>query len=195
MGTLVYDPFFAIVPAYFGMTLDTLLREKHPTAWIEFELGRVDEATFLPQFFRDQRAYDHAGLKEAMRKGYAWLDGIEPLLAELRTAGVPMHALSNYATWYRMIEQRLGLGRYVAWSFVSCETGFRKPDPQAYLHAATVLGVDVAQCLFVDDRESNCAGARAVGMGAIRFEGVDALRRSLVERGIMAMGGRGASAD
>ena len=56
--------------------------------------------------------------------------------AELRDAGVAMHTLSNYAPWYRQIEQRLGLSRYLPWTFVSCETGSRKPEPQA-LQVAT----------------------------------------------------------
>ena len=99
---------------------------------------------------------------------YRFLDGIEPLLGELSAAGVPMHALSNYPVWFEMIEARLGLSRYLRWSFVSCRTGVRKPDPEAFLGAARALGVAPSRCLFVDDREKNCAGARAVGIFCVR---------------------------
>ncbi len=39
--------------------------------------------------------------------------------------------------------------------------------------------------LFVDDREKNCVGARAVGMDAVRFVDTPTLRADLVERGFL----------
>lgn len=185
MGTLVYDPFYERVPAFFGMSFEQLLREKHPTAWIEFELGEIDEAEFLPRFFRDGRDYDHDGLKAAMREAYAWLPGMEQLASDLARAGARMHALSNYTPWYRMIEERTELSRFVQWSFVSCETGVRKPDPRAYLGAARSLGLDPDDCLFVDDRTRNCEAAIEVGMGAVEFRDAGSLRADLEARGIL----------
>ncbi len=186
MGTLVFDPFYACVPRFFGMTFDQLIREKHPTAWIDFELGAIDEATFLPRFFRDERPYDHLGLMETMRTNYAWLPGMERLVSDVAAALVPMHALSNYTPWYRMIEERTGLSRFVQWSFVSCDTGVRKPDPAAYLSAAESLHRAPSDCLFIDDRKHNCDAAVAVGMPAILFEDADRLRFELVGRGLLA---------
>ena len=92
-----------------------------------------------------------------------------------------MHALSNYPEWYRWIEERLGLSRYLSWTFVSCQTRVRKPDRAAYEHAARELGVPPEQLLFVDDREVNCAGARSVGMRAVHFRGDVAELRSALE--------------
>lgn len=43
MDTLVRDPFYQDVPAFFGMSLKELIDIKHPTAWIEFEKGLIDE--------------------------------------------------------------------------------------------------------------------------------------------------------
>ncbi len=184
MDTLVREPWFEDAPAFFGMSLEELHAAKHPTAWIAFEEGRLDEEAFLDGFFRDGREFDRAGFLAHLRAGYRWLPGMEALLAELRGAGVPMHALSNYPTWYRAIEEDLGLGRFLAWSFVSCETGLRKPDLRAYTHAVEELGVPAADCLFVDDREENVAAAREAGMDAVRFTGADALREELARRGL-----------
>ena len=97
-----------------------------------------------------------------------------------------MHALSNYPCWYRLIEERLQLSRYVAWSFVSCETGVRKPAPEAYLHASRTLNVAPERCLFVDDRERNCDAARAVGMDAIVFRSAEQLRQELARRELLS---------
>ncbi len=185
MGTLVHDPFFDDMPAFFGMSFEEMLAAKHPDAWVRFELGELSEAEFLPRFFADERAYDHAAFCTHVRGAYRWLEGVEPLLAELRARGVAMHALSNYPVWYRWIEAELGLSRYLEWSFVSTDVGVRKPDPEAYLGAARRLGVTPDRCLFVDDREKNIAAARAVGMDAARFEDAASLRVALAERGAL----------
>ncbi len=185
MGTLVYDPFYVEVPAFFGMSLDELMKVKHPRAWLDFEFGRCDEATFLANFFADGRAYDHEGLKRAMFESYRFLDGIEQLLDDLRTAGVTMHLASNYAPWYRAIEERLELERYAPWTFVSCNWGLRKPDAAVYQGLIERLDRDPGELVFVDDAEINCAAAEALGMVGHRFRTADILRRELKAQGLL----------
>ncbi len=186
MNTVVHEPFFTEVPAFFGLTLDELMAQKHPTSWIEFEHGRLDEQTYLANFFRDGRGVDGAGLRATMSDSYRWLDGMQSLLRELRAAGHEIHALSNYPEWYSLIEERLKLTRYLAWTFVSCRTGLRKPDPEAYLTAARTLGVEPAACLFVDDRQVNVDAARAVDMAALLCTDGPALRNEFVARGLLS---------
>lgn len=60
-----------------------------------------------------------------------------------------------------------------------------KPNPEAYLAAAANVGLPPEQCLFIDDIERNVIGARAVGMQAVQFTDVEALRAYLVEAGIL----------
>ena len=184
MGTLVREPVFDL-PALFGLTWQELLAQKDPTAWVDFELGAIDEATMFERFFADRRAFDHAGLKACLVAGYAWLEGVEPLLAELSARGHALHALSNYSNWYELIEQKLGLARYLSWSFVSCDTGVRKPDREAYLGAARVLGHSPAELLFVDDRAKNVEAARDAGLDATVFRDAGALRDDLALRGLL----------
>ncbi len=52
----------------------------------------------------------------------------------------------------------------------SGDVGFMKPDAEIYLHAATALGVEPDECIMVDDRETHCAGARAVGMRSVCYD-------------------------
>ena len=185
MDTLVRDPFFTHMAPFFGLSFEELLAAKHPSTWLEFELGRIGEAELGARFFRDGRAVDAAALKDRMRSAYEWIDGMESLVRELHGRGVVMHLLSNYPEWYRLCDERLGVFRYVEPSFVSCRTGVRKPAPEAYLQASRALGLTPAQCLFIDDREPNCAAARALDMDAVRFVGADALRPELVRRDLL----------
>lgn len=186
MDTLVVDPFRHVMPAFFGMTLAEMLAQKHPSNWGRFEKSELTEAEFLAAFFADGRRFDHEGFKARIRASYVWIDGVEPLLAALSARGVEMHALSNYPEWYAWIEERLGLSRYLKWTFVSCHTRLRKPDPAAYENAARQLGVPPEAVVFIDDRASNCDAARATGMRAVRFEGdVPALERELRQLGLL----------
>jgi HAD superfamily hydrolase (TIGR01509 family) len=127
---------------------------------------------------------DGAGLKATMQAAYRWLDGMEDLLHDLRQARVEAHALSNYPVWYRLIEERLHLSRFMSWRFVSCKTGVRKPAPEAYRGAAEALGLSPSRCLFVDDRQPNCDAAEAEGMDSVCFTDAGALRRDLEVRGL-----------
>lgn len=185
MDTLVYDPFHLEIPRFFGVTLRELLPRLRQGAWVDFELDALSEAEFFVRFLADGQPIDGEGLRAAVQAGYRLLPGVEPLLAELRERGVPMHALSNYPRWYTLIEDALGLSTWVQWTFVSCLTRVRKPDPAAYQHACRTLGVEPSACLFVDDRESNCAAAREQGMDAVRFMDAGSLREALVQRGLL----------
>ena len=186
MDTIVWDP-YRLIPAFFGAEdWPAIMGGRDPTGWVRFEKGLIDEAAFLNSFFADGRDYDQDGLRALLWDNYRWLDGMEALLGELLGAGVPMHALSNYPDWYLAIDERLELSRYLDWTFVSCLTGVRKPDPQAYRGAAETLGCPPAELLFVDDRESNVAAARAEGLHGVRFTGAEPLRTDLISRGVLS---------
>jgi HAD superfamily hydrolase (TIGR01509 family) len=185
MGTLVRDPFFEEMPEFFGLSFEELLAVKHPSAWAEFERGERSEKNFLDGFFADGREFDREGFVRRVRASYEWLPGLEELLGELHRAGCRMHAFSNYPVWFRLIEERLELSRFLDWTFVSCLTGLRKPDSVAYAQALDALGVSGERCVFIDDRVDNCEAARDHRIRSVVFEGVEPLRASLREAGVL----------
>jgi FMN hydrolase / 5-amino-6-(5-phospho-D-ribitylamino)uracil phosphatase len=187
METLVNEPFFETVPQFFGMTLEELLAVVHPHAWVDFEYGRIDEATYVRSFFKDGRVVEAEQIRGCLSASYQLLDGVEELLAELKAKEVPMYALSNYSCWYQLIDEKLKLSRFIDWRFVSCLTGRRKPDPEAYLGAARELGVEPSACVFVDDRKKNVAAAIATGMqGILRPKTIQEFRAALIRAGVPA---------
>lgn len=184
METLINEPFFETVPKFFGMTLEELLAVKDPYSWREFEYGRIDEATYIRSFFKDGRPVDAAQIRACMSASYRWLDGVEELLGELKAKNIPMYALSNYSPWYLLIEEKLKLSRFLDWRFVSCLTGHRKPEPEAYLGPARALNVPTSECVFVDDRQKNVDAALAVGMrGFVRPKSIADFRAALASLG------------
>jgi hypothetical protein len=85
-----------------SLSMKELLVLKHPTAWMEFESGQVTEEELMKNFFLDGRDIDIEGLKDCMIRGYSYLEGVEPLLSRLQSAGFNMHAFSNYPSWYQL---------------------------------------------------------------------------------------------
>lgn len=186
MDTLVEDPYVRRAPTFFGLELEELERRKRPGVWPAFERGEIDEATLFEQYFEQPPGgFDPSDFKAFMRRGYRWVEGMQELLGELRDRGVPMHALSNYPVWYRMIEDELELSRYLEWTFVSCRTGVRKPDPAAFRGPVDRLGGPPERFLFVDDREENCEAAASLGLRTHHFTGSGTLRRTLEEEDVL----------
>ena len=62
---------------------------------------------------------------------------------------------------------------------VSSETGFVKPDRQAYLEIAEKLGVEAGECVFVDDQPRYCEAAKDAGMKAIEYRDFEQFKAEL----------------
>lgn len=83
---------------------------------------------------------------------------------------LPMALLSNSGPNTRAtLVARHDLERWFSVIVISAEEGLSKPDPLIYRRTCERLGRPPAECLFVDDRQSNVAGAEAAGLSAIRF--------------------------
>lgn len=61
----------------------------------------------------------------------------------------------------------------------SGDVGVMKPDPEIYEHTAQLLGVEPGACVMVDDRETHCAGARAVGMQSVCYANLRQVKQSI----------------
>ena len=185
LDTLVVDPFFKGMHSdVFGFeSIDEFFAAKDNQAYLDFETGAMTEAECFDRYFLDGRAVDVPALRAYLRRKYKFVPKIEPLLAELQALpAVELHVLSNYGPWWTLIEEELALSRYVPWTFVSCQTGVRKPEPAAFQIALDRLGVAPGEVVFVDDSQTNVDAAAALGMRAVRATGdVPALRSALVE--------------
>ena len=107
--------------------------------------------------------------------------GVPFLIRELIADGVPSFGLSNWARENFHVARRAStvLGELDD-LIVSGEVGLAKPDPAIFELAITRFGVDRARTAFVDDNLKNVEAARAVGLRAFHFTGVDRLREELL---------------
>ena len=161
--------------------MDGLFEAKDNQVYLDFETGVIDEGEMFSNYFNDKRSVDGDAVRAYMSANYRFIPGMEELLTELSAIdGFELHALSNYGPLYTLIEDKVGLSKLLPWSFVSCQTGTRKPDPAAFLGALSTLGIDPQDTIFIDDSATNCKAATELGIRSIRFEGdVAALRLEL----------------
>ena len=87
------------------------------------------------------------------------------LLRKARAAGVRTCLLSNSwgSEWY----DRTDFPELFDSVVISCEVGMRKPEPEIFRHAAELIGLPPAACVFVDDVEANISAAEACGMTGV----------------------------
>jgi epoxide hydrolase-like predicted phosphatase len=132
----------------------------------QLELGEISESEFEQAFGRRLGLKDPVHLIDSM---FAGMKPDPPMVAAVkgvRAAGIRTGMISN--SWSTEHYDRKLLAELFETVVISAEVRMHKPQPEIYRLAADRLGVDPAECIFVDDLRENCEGAEAVGMTAIR---------------------------
>ena len=111
---------------------------------------------------------------------------MDPVLLDwverLRAGGIRTGVLSNMfiALATELRRSAPWLASFDAHTF-SAEIHITKPYPEIYRHNLRQMGVSEEHALFLDDREENVAGARAIGMHGLRYSNVENLTQDLQE--------------
>jgi 2-haloacid dehalogenase len=112
--------------------------------------------------------------------------GASELVADLRTAEVPLYALTNWGfeTWPLACERFPFLTSFDG-VLVSAHIGLTKPDPRIYDECCSRFGLRPDECFFVDDVPANVDAAARAGFAAVVFTSHADLRARLAEHGIL----------
>ena len=65
------------------------------------------------------------------------------------------------------------------------EVGAIKPEPEIYLHALEVAGVEPNEAFFTDDKAVNVEAAVRLGFTGYVFDNASGLREALVSAGVL----------
>jgi putative hydrolase of the HAD superfamily len=130
------------------------------------ELGTLDPAEFERLLAAELRTVDGgpvtaAGLIKRMFASFAPVEQMYDAVRAARARDLSTGLLSN--SWGNDYPRELW-GELFDAVVISSEVGLRKPDERIFRHAATKLGLDPAECVFVDDIELNIRAAEALGM-------------------------------
>ena len=156
-------------------------------AVVDMDAGKINFAEFFELMKRETGYRD--SLAE-FRKDYCdWFrlelkrDVFDIILAIKRARlNVDLAILSNINElhWEYIGQKWPGLYANFWKRFASYQLKMIKPDPAIYRHVGKEIGAFAPNvCLFIDDREENCVGARNVGMTAYCFDNADNLRTFL----------------
>jgi putative hydrolase of the HAD superfamily len=116
--------------------------------------GDVDMSSFADLYF------EHLGINERL---LAWL-------RERHAGGLRMAlCTNNVREWEPRWRTMLPVDELFETVVDSAFVGTRKPEPRIYEIVLERIDVDPAVCVFLDDFEVNCEGARAAGMRAVHF--------------------------
>ncbi len=117
-----------------------------------------------------------AGLKEEFFRNYEQcmtqrthaFDGVQALLAQLESQGLPWGVVTNKAARFTN-----PLTRSMPWfakaAVVICgdTTAYAKPHPEPLLEAARRISLDPGHCVYVGDDERDIIAGRAAGMSTV----------------------------
>lgn len=161
-----------------GMLSDPLM--------VEYNSGRVEPETFHRNLCdKYDLSVDYHEFKKLWCGIFKPMNGMEALVKTLSgrfTLGLlsdtdPLHwnfLLSEYPFLEMFSEPTL-----------SFQIGQMKPSAKIYLTAAENVAAEPARCLYIDDLQRNVDGARGIGMDAIQFTGIDALKEQLKDKGVI----------
>lgn len=94
------------------------------------------------------------------------LPGVSDFLTALKAAGIKM-AIGSSSKNTPVILEKIGLADFFDAVADGNQIRNSKPDPEVFLLAAALLGVEPASCVVVEDAEAGVEAARAAGMKVI----------------------------
>lgn len=107
-------------------------------------------------------------------------DYAEELIRSIKYAGYKVYILSNYPV--ELANLHWPKFRFLKYADGKIISGFEKvvkPDVKIYKLLESKFNLDLAECLFVDDRQVNIDGAKNAGMKAVLFENLEKLKDDL----------------
>jgi putative hydrolase of the HAD superfamily len=139
--------------------------------------GQLTKAEGFAQVLRACGVEPRAGLvreivdkdRELILASACLYDDVIPFLDKLRSRGTGIVIISNCTEHTRAILLELGVTERADALVLSCEVGVAKPAAGIFEHALDLLGVTSEAALFVDDQPAFCAGAAALGIGAVQI--------------------------
>ncbi len=188
-GVITASPFEAFnkLEAERGLPHDFVRRvnssDPDDNAWAKFERAEIDAATFNTLFAEEARALGHELEGEAVLAVIA--GAVRPAMVAtldtLKDRGFTIACITNNVPGGKMGIRGAGMTRSAEAAIEvadimarfdhvieSSKAGVRKPDPRIYQMMCEKLGVEPAECIYLDDLGINCKPASQLGMHAIK---------------------------
>jgi putative hydrolase of the HAD superfamily len=182
----VPDEKIAAAAAECGLSVDSFLR----AVWADrlaYDGGMLPREYWRKVAAHASTEFDDALIEKMVRhevgfwnhfdtRVFAWID-------QLRATGYTVGILSNLPhPLADALRATPGFLEHFDHVTLSCDLRLFKPQADIYLHSVRGLGVAPEETLFIDDKQENVDGARAVGMKAELFTTWEEFVRDVPER-------------
>lgn len=146
----------------YEQSLDLVGRQLHTSA------AMLREATGIPGSDGEIAEALVGGVREEiLRHGAPWQPGAHELLMQLRGAGITCALVTmSYAELAQAVLDTLPPGTFTT-VVTGDEVDRGKPDPEAYLTAASRLGVAISECVALEDSPVGITAAQSSGAATI----------------------------
>lgn len=179
------------VVEHFGLNFDEF-EERHTEPNDRWERGEISLHEYLMEtvfyFPRRFTVEEFTGeMRAASRVLYPEMIAFVRKLRAQADENLGTYLLSNESRElmsYRI--PKFGLAEMFEAFLVSSYIGLRKPEKNFFQCALDICQRTPEQCVFIDDREENVEGARALGIHGIRLETPQQVIADLSELGIVA---------
>jgi epoxide hydrolase-like predicted phosphatase len=131
----------------------------------DLEEGRLTEEEFEPRFAAVLGVADPLGLIDRLFAGMRADEEMLSAVAAAKRAGVRTGLVSN--SWGKGRYDRSRFPELFDGTVISGEVGMRKPLPEIYALGAESIGLEPADCVFVDDLPPNLKPAAELGMATV----------------------------
>lgn len=168
-----------------------LLWEVYRSAeWVALDRGAITEDQAEAAMCRRLPERLHAVAGRLIRhwdRPLLVVEGMEELVEELSELGCGLYLLTNAGPRHHEYWPRFPVSRFFPEEriFRSSDYLLLKPEREFYDKALATLGLDAAECVFIDDSPPNAESAIRCGIDTVIFRGDAAhLRSALRARGI-----------
>jgi 2-haloacid dehalogenase len=186
-GVLVdWNPRYVFVP-WFGdaAKAERFLSEICPYDWnAQVDSGRTtaevteERVSLFPEWETEIRMYYGRWIEML----HGEIPGMEALVREYKGRGYRIWGLTNWSReLFPLVRNRYPVFDLMDGIVVSGVERVIKPHPELYRILLDRYGLKAEECVFIDDNAANVAGAEAVGIRGILFEGEKLLREKLEE--------------
>jgi putative hydrolase of the HAD superfamily len=179
----------------FGLNVDDL-EARHKEVVAAFETGLIDLHEYLDQtVFTQARPFSHEEFVKFMfDQSQPHVETLEVVSKLARSRQYLMATLNNESLELNIHRiEKFHLRDYFTAFFSSCFLGVTKPEGDIYRKALQITQRTPDECVFVDDRDSNLAVARHLGMHTILYQGAEQLRLELSRYGVRVDASRSAA--
>ncbi len=112
--------------------------------------------------------------------------GTADVLREVKKKGYRVYALSNWsAQTFPIAQAQFDFLKEFDGIMISGEEKLVKPDPLIFSRLLKKYDLHATNCVFIDDNAANISKAADLGFETILFTGADALRQTLISRGLL----------